>query len=81
MKNLQTVGQLTEWTGDLQPLLPALSEPPQAQQSLEQIVGDDEALDVVRITILHEPEGEIFILINILNVADILPTKVRQFYK
>ena len=40
----------------LQYLLPAFPEPPEAEQSLEQIVGDDEALDVVRITILHKPK-------------------------
>ena len=44
----------------LQPLLPALPEPPEAEQSLEQIVGDDEALDVVRVTILHKPEIDKF---------------------
>ena len=49
-----------EWPGDLQSLLPALPEAPQAEQSLEQIIGDDEALDVVRLTILHKPEVESF---------------------
>lgn len=39
-------------------LLPALPEPPEAEQSLEQIIGDDEAFDVVGITVLHKPEVE-----------------------
>ena len=53
-------GQCGEEMFTVQPLPPALPEPPEAEQSLEQIVRDDEALDVVRITILHKPEVECF---------------------
>ena len=39
-----------------QALLPALGEAPQAEESLEEVVGDDDMLDLVRLTVLHEPE-------------------------
>ena len=40
-------------------LLPALGETPQAEQGLEQVVADDDVLDVVRISVLHEPDYDI----------------------
>ena len=40
-------------------LLPALGEAPQAEQGLEQVVADDDVLDVVRISVLHEPDYDI----------------------
>ena len=40
----------------LSQLLPALGEAPQAEQGLEEVVADDDVLDVVRISVLHEPD-------------------------
>ena len=48
--------RLTGWSGNTQHLLPALREPPQAEQGLEEIIGDDDCFDVIRFTILHVPK-------------------------
>ena len=35
--------------------LPALSETPEAEQRLEEVVGDDDALQLERLPVLHQP--------------------------
>ena len=39
---------------DIEP--PPLHEHPRAEDGLEQVVGKHDALDLVRLTILHEPK-------------------------
>ena len=37
-------------------LLPALGEAPETEESLEQVVADDDVLDLIRLSVLHKPE-------------------------
>ena len=37
--------------------LPALAEPPEAEQGLEEVVGDDDALQLKSLPVLHQPLG------------------------
>ena len=56
--------KLTGWSGDTQLLLPSLREPPQAEQGLEEIIGDDDCFDVIRFTILHVPKFQCKICVS-----------------
>ena len=63
-----------------QALLPALREAPQAEEGLKEVVGDDDMLDLVRITVLHEPEcqGEKIISTQALKNISNLDTDVMR---
>ena len=42
--------------------LPALGETPEAEEGLEEVVGDDDALQLKRLPVLHQPLEECRIL-------------------
>ena len=51
--------------------LPALGETPEAEQRLEEVVGDDDALQLKRLPVLHQPLGGVGFLVL---VRTYLPT-------